>query len=976
MFTGRNIYSLTKAITEMKQFFALLFLIPVISAWAQSEQPPYTPAQERLDSYEQRQRLAEQSIVNAIEFRSIGPSVFSGRVSDIDVWEQDPSHFYVGYSSGGLWKTTNNGMSFTPLFDREAVMTIGDIAVDWARDIVWVGTGEVNSSRSSYAGVGLYRSDDGGQSWEYRGLPESHHIGRIILHPDDPNTLWVAVLGHLYSPNPERGVYKTSDGGQTWRKTLYVNEDAGAVDLIIDPDDPDRLYAAAWERTRRAWDFVESGEGSGIYRSEDGGESWQLLTGPGSGFPHGEGAGRIGLALTEEAGRPVLYAALDNYFRRDKEEPEEEELSKDQLRTMSKADFLQQKKYLISDYLRRNGFPREYDADRVIELIEQDEITPRDLVEYTEDANSLLFDTPVKGLEVYRSDDGGRSWQRTHEDYLDGVYNSYGYYFGQIRVAPQDPRKLYVMGVPILRSDDGGQTWKSINGDNVHADHHALWINPKRPGHLILGNDGGINISYDDGETWIKCNAPPLGQFYAVAVDMAEPYNVYGGLQDNGVWMGPSTYEAGDAWHGTGQYPYEEILGGDGMQVAVDTRDNATVYTGFQFGNYFRINTQTGERARITPRHELGERPLRWNWQTPIHLSVHNQDILYLGSNKVHRSLNQGDDFTEISGDLTTGGKPGDVAFSTLTTLHESPLRFGLLYAGSDDGLLHVSKDGGASWQLISEDLPKDMWVTRVQASAHDESVVYASLNGYRWDDFTPYVYVSADYGATWTRLGEDLPLEPVNTVEEDPENPNLLYVGTDHGLYVSLDRGKSFTLLSNGLPAVAVHDVVVHPREHELLVGTHGRSLYLGSVRELQQLTDELMAKSLHVFALEPARHSARWGARWADWAETNEPEVSLPVYAKTAGPATVRIQSGDLTLHRFEADLSRGLNYLSYEYSIDEKISTEYEKLLNKDKKEDEKPARVKAADNGKTYLQPGKYRVVVEKDGEREETTLELK
>jgi len=959
----------------MKQYFLLSMLFLASVAAAQNEQPPYTPAQERVDSYEQRRQLSETSLVNSIEFRSIGPSVFSGRVSDLDVWEQDPSHFYVGYASGGLWKTTNNGMTFTPLFDHEPVMTIGDIAVDWARDIIWVGTGEVNSSRSSYAGTGMYRSGDGGKTWEYRGLPESHHIGRIILHPEDTNTLWVAVLGHLYSPNPERGVYKTTDGGQTWRKTLYVNDNAGAVDLLIDPENPDRLYAATWERSRRAWNFVESGEGSGIYYSDDGGDTWQLLTDDDSGFPHGEGAGRIGLALTREGGQAVLYAALDNYFRRDKEALEEDELTKDQLRAMSKADFLAQKKYLITDYLRRNGFPSEYDAGRVIDLIEKDEISPRDLVEYTEDANSLLFDTPVKGLEVYRSTDGGRTWQRTHENYLDGVYNSYGYYFGQIRVAPDDPQKLYVMGVPVLRSDDSGKSWTSINGDNVHADHHALWINPRRPGHLILGNDGGVNISYDDGDTWIKCNTPPLGQFYAVAVDMAEPYRVYGGLQDNGVWMGPSTYEASDEWHGTGQYPYKELLGGDGMQVAVDTRDNATVYTGFQFGNYFRINTESGERARITPRHKLGERPLRWNWQTPIHLSVHNQDILYMGSHKVHRSMNQGEDFTTISGDLTSGGKAGDVAYSTLSTLHESPLRFGLLYAGSDDGLIHVSKDGGANWDLISEDLPADMWVSRVQASAHEEGLVYAALNGYRWDDFTPYLYASADYGATWIRIGEDLPTEPVNVIVEDPVNPNILYVGTDHGLYVSLDRGESFSLLNKGLSAVAVHDVVVHPRERELLVGTHGRSLYLGSVRELQQLTDELLAVPLHAFSMEPARHSSRWGDRRAEWAEAREPETRIPIYAKTGGKADISIRSGELTLQRMEVELSPGLNYLSYDYSIDEKISTEYEELLNEDIGEQEKPILVKAANNGNFYLQPGKYKVVVEKSDEHSETTLEL-
>lgn len=961
----------------MSRIFPFLFFTLIsFQIRAQSEQPPYTEAEERIDSYRQRMELEERSIANAIEFRSAGPTVFSGRVADLDVWEKDPSHFYVGYASGGLWKTTNNGISFTPLFDEEMVMTIGDIAVDWERDVIWVGTGEVNASRSSYAGVGMYKSEDGGNTWQYRGLPESHHIGRVLIHPDDPNTVWAAVLGHLYSPNPERGIYKTTNGGESWEKTLYVDENSGAVDLLMDPNNPDILYAATWDRTRRAWDFVESGAGSGIYKSTDRGETWQLLTDEKSGFPTGEGAGRIGLAIGEKDGQQVLYAAIDNYFRRPKEDQKEDILAKEELREMDKEEFLQVEKYLVKDYLQRNGFPREYSVEKIREMIQNEEIRPIALVEYVEDANSLLFDTPVIGLEVYRSTDGGQNWEKTHDNYLDRVYNSYGYYFGQIRTAPENADKLYVMGVPVLRSDDGGASWTSIQGDNVHADHHALWANPDRPGHLILGNDGGVNISYDDGENWIKCNTPAVGQFYAVAVDMAEPYNIYGGLQDNGVWMGPGTYESSTEWHGSGQYPYREIMGGDGMQVAVDTRDNATVYTGFQFGNYYRLNTKTGERQYITPKHKLGERPLRWNWQTPVHLSAHNQDILYMGSNKMHRSLNQGDDFEEISPDLTTGGRKGDVAFSTLTTIHESPLRFGLLYAGTDDGLVHVSRDGGSSWQRITDGFPENMWVTRVFASAFDEGTVYVSLNGYRWDDFSPYVYMSTDYGQSWERIGEDLPLEPVNTVEEDPENPNLLYVGTDHGLYISLDKGKSFMLLNNQLPAVAVHDVVVHPRERELIVGTHGRSIYLGNVRELQQLTEELMASPLHVFKMESIRYRSRWGNTFADWAEPSEPEVHIPLYSNTPGKTSITVKMGDLTLKEFEADCVRGLNYLPYDLSLDGEILNEYQEILNEDRQEDEMPIKLEKADNGKIYLYEGQYEIIVEKDGETKSTSLEIK
>ncbi|MBP8239288.1 MAG: glycosyl hydrolase, partial [Saprospiraceae bacterium] len=825
---------------------------------------------------------------------------------------------------------------------------------------------EVNSSRSSYSGTGVFKSTDGGKTWQHLGLGESHHIGRIVLHPTDPNTAWVAVLGHLYSPHPERGVFKTSDGGKTWRKVLYINDNAGAVDLMIDPADPKTLYAASWERERRAWNFVEGGAGSGLYKSSDGGEKWSKL--PSIGFPTDSNAGRIGLAMFRTGGRRVLFAAIDNYTLRPKKEEDADALSKDQLRKMGKDEFLKLPKYKVKDYLSSNGFPEKYSADKIIEMVKSDKLKPSSLVEYTEDANAQLLSSEVIGLEIYRSDDDGRTWKRTHTDLIDDMYSSYGYYFGQIRVATYDVNKIFVLGVPVLRSDDGGKTFRSVNGDNVHADHHALWINPRRPGHIILGNDGGINISYDDGESWIKCNTPPLGQFYALAVDMAKPYNVYGGLQDNGVWFGPSNYRAGTEWHDSGQYPYKSIMGGDGMQVAVDTRDNATVYTGFQFGNYFRINTKSGDRKFITPKHELGEAPLRWNWQTPIWLSSHNQDILYMGANRLYRSLNQGNDFQPISPDLTTGGKKGDVPYGTLSSIHESPLRFGLLYTGSDDGLVHISRDGGATWNNISAGLPKDMWVSRVIASAHSESRVYVTLNGYRWDHFEPYIFSSDDYGKTWQKLGVNLPLEPINVVREDPKNPELLYVGTDHGLYISLNRGGSFMLLDNSLPATPVHDLVVHPRDAELVVGTHGRSLYVGRVKELQQLSAENQAKDLIVFEMDKMRASPRWGA--TGWWNSTKPSATIPLYVRNTGKIsiTVATESG-IVLKTWTTDAGKGLNYIAYDLTIDASVLKSYNAWLNEKVKADEKPVVVQAAEDGKTYIYKGAYTVTVEKDGKSE-------
>ncbi len=956
-----------------------LFSIYLLVNWVFGQSanvPKYTTAEERIDSYQKKKSQDSHPILGQIAFRSAGPTVFSGRVSDIDVSPNDPSHFYVAYASGGLWKTENNGTSFKPIFDREIVMSIGDIAVDWTNEVIWVGTGEVNSSRSSYSGAGIFKSTDGGNSWSHFGLAETHHIGRIILHPTDSNIAWVAALGHLYSANEERGIFKTTDGGNSWQQTLYVNENCGAVDLIINPTNPNELFAATWHRERRAWDFVEGGSGSGIYKSTDGGHSWVLLTSSESGFPNGEFTGRIGLDIHQQNGQTVLYASVDNYERRPKATGDEQGLIRNDLRTMDKKTFLELDKPLIQDYLRKNRFPRTLTAGKIIQKIRKDELKPIDLVRYIERPTDVVFETQVKGLEVYRSDNKGQSWQRTHEDFIDGVYSSFGYYFGQIRVAPTNVDKIYCLGVPVIRSDDGGKNFRSINGDNVHSDHHALWINPNRPGHLILGNDGGINISYDDGEHWIKCNSPALGQFYYIGVDLEENYNIYGGLQDNGTWYGSNTYEASSRWHGSGNYPYKRIGGGDGMQVAIDTRDNTIIYGGSQFGNYFRYNRTTGKRTRITPRHQLGETPYRWNWQTPIHLSKHNQDILYMGSSRVHRSLNQGNNFEIISKDLTKGGKKGDVIFGTLTAIHESPLKFGLLYTGSDDGLIHVSKNGGHTWENISNGLPKDLWVSRIIASQHHLSRVYAVLNGYRWDDFNPYLYQSDDYGKKWKKIGINLPLEPLNVVKEDPENKSLIYVGSDHGLYISRDGGNSFSLMDKGMPAVPVHDLVIHPIAHDLVVGTHGRSIYIANVKELQQIDAKIQKKKLHVFAVDRIRHNSEWGNSWSPWRQAAIPEINIPIYSNTESKATIRIKSDEgLSLKEMETISFKGLQYFKYDLSLAEDKMKDFEEALNAKRKNGVRTVQLKLADNGQVYLTKGKYTVEVEKSGEKRAINLEL-
>ncbi len=942
-------------------------------AFAQ-EIPAATSADQRLSGYQQRLALKDASFFSHLAFTNIGPTVCSGRIVDVDVNPDNPNEMYIAYASGGLWYTNNNATTMEPVFDGEACMTIGDIAVNWKSNIIWVGTGENNSSRSSYSGVGIYKSINKGKTWEWKGLGESHHIGRIVRHPSNPDIVHVACLGALYSENQNRGVYSTFDGGTTWRQSLYIDSGTGVIDLIIDPGNANTLYAATWERSRRAWDFVESGKGSGIYKSTNAGRSWSLLSVEHSGFPVGEGVGRIGLEIVKDKSETILYAIVDNQHVRPTEQTTSEKITKADLTVMDVDSFLALDDALIKDYLSDNGFPKKYTVDTIKALVKNGTITPITLVEYTQDANSMLFDTEIIGTEIYRSTDKGNTWKKVHDGYLDNIYYTYGYYFGQIRASQRNPKKLYIMGVPVLKSEDGGATWASIDGDNVHGDHHALWVNPNLEGHLILGNDGGLNISYDDGMNWMKCNHPQVAQFYSVAVDMAKPYNVYGGLQDNGVWVGPSTAVANTRWQSSGQNPYKAIFGGDGMQVAIDTRDNNTIYTGFQFGNYYQIS-RDGEvdDRRITPDHALGDRPYRWNWESPIHLSTHNQDILYMGADRVFRSFDQGKHFDAISDDLTSGSRKGDVAYGTLVSLHESPLRFGLLYAGSDDGHVHVTRDGGNNWKSISSNLPQSLWVSSVQASAHAEGRVYIALNGYRYDHFESYIYVSEDFGDTWKRIGAKLPAEPVNVIKEDPSNEAIVYIGTDNGLYLSLDQGEHVMLFGD-LPAVAVHDLVVQPRDKEIVVATHGRSLYKANIEHLQQIKGNWI-DTLTCFSEEgKIYYSTRFGTRSASWMNYYEPSFTFPVFTTTSGKGMLQVFADSLLVYEEEITLDRGLRYYKYHLEMDASKVEEFNQQLSS--ADEEKNTTVKLSDNGKFYLIPGAYNIVISRGNHQSSIPLDVK
>jgi photosystem II stability/assembly factor-like uncharacterized protein len=896
----------------------------------------------------------QTSIVKNVPFTNIGPTIMSGRVVDIDVNPNNTIEFYVAYASGGLWYTNNNGTTFTPVTDNAPTQNMGDIAVDWNKGTIWIGTGENNSSRSSYSGIGILKSTDKGKTWVNVGLKDSHHVGRIIINKNNPDEVVVGIIGHLYTPNAERGIFKTTDGGKTWSNTLFINNDTGIIDISVSPTNPNTMFAASWERDRKAWNFVGNGEHSAIYKSTDGGTTWTKMSTKNSGFPIGQGVGRIGLAVYDDN---TIYAIHDSQFRRPSKEKKEKQrgLTKDDFKTMSTDEFLQLEDKKLNAFLKTNGFQEKYRAQNIKQMIRSGNVKPIDLAAYLEDANSILFDTPVIGAEVYKSTDGGESWKKTHDDYLDGIYYSYGYYFGHIYVAPNNEDHIYIYGVPILKSKDGGKTFTSISAENVHADHHILWINPKNPNHLINGNDGGVNITYDDGENWIKNNAPSVGQFYAITVDNEKPYNVYGGLQDNGVWVGANNAREDKGWHQNGQYPWKSIMGGDGMQVQVDNRNSNIVYTGFQFGNYFRINRETKETKRLSIKHELGESPYRFNWQTPILLSPHNQDILYLGGNKLMRSMNKGDDWTAISDDLTQGGRKGNVAYGTITTISESPFQFGLIYTGSDDGLLHITKNAGGTWENISSAFPKDLWVSRVVASQHKKERVYVSLNGYRWDDFKPYIYASENYGRNWKNISSNLPMYPVNVIREDQKNENILYLGTDNGAYVSFNKGDSWEAFSKGLPNVAVHDIAVQPEANDLLLGTHGRSIYKTNIAPLQEMNTSKMDASIVLFNTENIRYSSRWGSSWSKWFKPNEPKLTIKFYTNVKGAKTIKILSkNNSVLNEITVAADKGFNYTDYDLSLSEKGR----KILLKE----HSSIDVNKAKNGKYYLPKGKYTIQI--------------
>jgi photosystem II stability/assembly factor-like uncharacterized protein len=722
-----------------------------------------TPAGDRLAAFARRTEMERRSTVRDIRFRNIGPTETGGRIVDIAVPDpRHPSTFLVAYATGGLWRTEDGGASFSPLFEAQATTVLGAVATDPANPrVIWVGTGEAHASRSTYAGVGIYKSVDGGATWVHLGLAETHRIGRIVVHPTNPDIVYVAAHGSLWSRSADRGVYRTLDGGRTWQKILYVDESTSATDVRLHPTDPGVVYAATWTKDRTEWGLTKAGRGSGVWRSTDGGTTWTKLAG---GLPEGDHVGRIGLGVCPTA-PDSLYAVVDNQALRPPA-----------------------------------AQPRSPD------------------------------DTPgIVGAQLYRSMDRGTTWTLQNVGYLD-LFSTYGHYFADMAVSPRDPDTVYLFGVPLIKSTDGGRSWTELKSRNLHADHHALWIDPGQPRHLVSGNDGGLNVSRDGGASWTHVANVPAAQFYAVAVDMARPYRVYGGLQDSGVWFGRSDRPAAtNRWTRLGD--------GDGMYVQVSPRDSRRLVFGTQFAAYTAVDGVAHRRWTLEPKPPAGEAPDRFGFESPLLMSPHDPNMLYMASQRVYRSRDFGRSFSAISGDLTTNRRSAnpELPYSTVSAIDESPRLAGVLYVGTDDGKAWVTRDAGRTWTDISTGLVPERYVSRIAASASRDGVVYLSQTGIRWDEWAAHVFRSEDYGHTWTSIVGNLPAEPVNVIREDPVRPEILYLGTDLGAWVSLDTGATWQPFTGGLPHVPVRDLVVHPREGDLVVGTHGRSIYVADIKPLR---------------------------------------------------------------------------------------------------------------------------------------------
>jgi photosystem II stability/assembly factor-like uncharacterized protein len=865
-----------------------------------------TDVQARLRSYEHRLQMERDSPFAGIKWRNVGPERQGGRVVEILSPQNKPGTFLVAYATGGLWRSEDEGYTWESLFDHEGAFSIGSVAANKDGTTIWIGTGENNSQRTSYSGIGAYKSIDSGRTWKNMGLCDTHRIGKVVIDPDNENTVYVGALGPLYSEGAARGVYKTTDGGATWKQVLQTDPYTGIIDVVMDPRHHETLYAATWDRDRRAWDFREGGPGTAIYKSKDGGRSWIKLQ---QGLPNTADLGRIGLAISPS--RPdTLYAFVNNQAPY-KDTMDEDEFQPSGVLTPHRFLLLNEEQFaqvprkelerFFSGYL-----PKSIKLDDVLQKLKDKKMTLDELRAAIEKANPDVFVEDQVLEEVYRSDDGGMHWRRTHPQRL-GPHG--GYYWGRVFVHPQNPDEVYTAGVIMLKSTDGGRTWAEVV-KKAHSDFHVYYIDPRNPRLQAVGTDGGIYFSLDSGGHWRHVENVSVGQFTTIAVDNKTPYNIYGGLQDNGTIKGPSTHKGGEG--DPNEWTY--VGWGDGSAVAVDPRDDGDViYTASQFGQHQGQNQKTGDRWRIRPSAPDDQPPLRFNWISPILISPHHPDIIYLGSQKLHRSLDKGKTWEDLSGDLTRNLPNGNVPFSTIKDISESPFKFGLVYIGADDGTVKVTKDHGATWTDIATPA-KNKWVTRLVASKWDKATVYVAQSGYRDDDFQPYLWRSTDYGAHWTSIVGDLPLEPINVVREDPNRKDMLYVGTDMGIFVTTDVGARWLALPGGLPHTPVHDLAIQARDKELVAASHARSVWVLKLDQLYALDKGLQGKELYVYPLETMHRSRSWGYGYPS-PETDTappaPELHGQLWTNKPGKAVIRLIGKDGKVVKEQVqELVRGFN------------------------------------------------------------------
>jgi len=848
----------------------------------------------------QRMR-ADSAFLAQMRWRSIGPATMAGRVSGVTANPLNPKVIYVGFATGGLWKSVNAGTTWEPVFDRTGAHAVSEVAIAPSdTSVVWVGTGEEDSRNSISPGNGVYKSTDGGRTWANMGLRETQHIGRVLIHPTNPNVVWVAALGHAWGPNRDRGLYKTTDGGTTWRLVKFISDRAGFVDVTLDPSNPDVLYATSWLRQRTAYSLQSGGPGSGLWKSTDGGETWAAVTG--NGLPTTTW-GRASVAVAPSAPSTV-YVLVE-------------------------AD--------------SNPNPESVRAARV---------------------RGFVPDTTKKAQlqsGLFRSTDAGGTWTRMNGE------NNRPFYFSQIRVDPRNPDRVYWLSVNARYSNDGGRTYRTV-GSAIHVDYHAMWIDPNDPDHYLVGQDGGLSQTWDRGRTYDALLQMAVGQFYAVAYDMQRPFWVCGGLQDNGEWCGPTESPLGRIYN----EQWTSVNGGDGFYAQIDPTDADVIYVESQGGSINRLNLRSWERRSIRPgvrpggagaafgfggqtlarvledslllargdttqpltpdrQHEVDSLRARiaadtaylsrnrFNWSTPFLLSPHNTRTLYIGGQRVWKSVDRGDTWVPISEDLSTrdtmklrvsltatGGITSDITSAethgTVVTLAESPVRPGILFAGTDDGNVWLSRNDGVAWENLTSrfpGVPRATWVTRVEPSAFDSATVYVSFDGHRNDDFKPYVFVSTDFGRTFRSISANLPAtEYVHVVREHPRRRDILFVGTELTAYVSTDAGSSWHPFNAGLPPAPVHDLKIHSRDHTLIAATHGRSIYTVDIGPLEQASDSLLGADVAVFAPEPAlMYSSRAagggvGSRGSKiWSAPNPPTgVRIPIRIRGEEPPMAR--------------------------------------------------------------------------------------